>query len=104
MLNRVPIEAMVLVEARILRGDDSVLEMGRNLAERNEFVAFLIRLVVNPGLHAALDVQGGGRRVDPARGHKEQGGKRPIKYHADDKPSNNGSKITLPKRELGARL
>ena len=32
-----------------------VLEIGRDLAERNEFVAFAIRRVVNPGLQAALD-------------------------------------------------
>ena len=44
-LDRVPIEAMVLVETRVLSGDDSVLEIRRNLAERNEFVAFLIRRV-----------------------------------------------------------
>jgi hypothetical protein len=47
---------MVLVEARVLRGDDSVLELGRDLAERNELVAFVIRSVVNPSLQVALDV------------------------------------------------
>ena len=78
-LDRVPIEAMVLVEACVLRGDDGVLEIGRDLAERNKFVAFLIRRAVNPGLHAALDVHGGGRWVDPPGGHKEQRGKRPKK-------------------------
>jgi hypothetical protein len=83
----VPIEAMVLVEARVLRGDDSVLEIGRDLAERNEFVAFVIRRVVNPGLQAALDVHRGCRRVDPPGGHKDQRGKRPEKHHSDDKPS-----------------
>ncbi len=55
-LDLVPIEPMVLVEARVLRGDDSVLEIRRDLAERNEFVAFVIRSVVNPGLQVALDV------------------------------------------------
>jgi hypothetical protein len=40
-LDRVPIESMVLVEARILGGDYRVLEIGRDLAEQNEFVALL---------------------------------------------------------------
>jgi hypothetical protein len=55
-LDLVPIEPMVLVEARVLRGDYSVLKIGRDLAERNESVAFVIRRVVNPCLQAALDV------------------------------------------------
>ncbi|MFZ0861000.1 MAG: hypothetical protein WCA27_14575 [Candidatus Sulfotelmatobacter sp.] len=54
-----PIEPMVLVEVRVLRGDNSVLKIGRDLAERNEFVAFMIRSVVNPGLQPALDVHCG---------------------------------------------
>jgi len=47
---------MVLVEATVLRGDYSVLEIGRDLAERNEFVVFTIRFALNPGLNAALYV------------------------------------------------
>jgi hypothetical protein len=39
---------MVLVEARVLCGDYGVLEISRNLVERNEFVTFAIRRVVNP--------------------------------------------------------
>src|SRR3974390_1097543 len=58
-LDLVPIEPMVLVEARVLRGDYGVLEIGGDLAERNEFVVFVIRSVVNPGLQAALDVHRG---------------------------------------------
>jgi len=92
---------MMLVEARILRGDYRVLEIGRDLAERNEFVAFVIRRVVNPGLQAALDVHRGCRWVDPPGGRKHQRGKHPNEYHAGDKPSNKGSEETLPKRGLG---
>jgi len=55
----VPVEPMVLVEARVLCCDYSVLEIGRDLAEWNEFVAFVIRSVVNLGLEAALDVHRG---------------------------------------------
>src|SRR6516164_8666652 len=64
-LNRVPIESMVLVEARVFRGDDSMLEIGRDLAQRNEFV----RRVVNPSLQAALQVHRGGWWVDPPSSH-----------------------------------
>jgi hypothetical protein len=74
-LDRVPIEPMMLVEARILRSDYRVLEIGRDLAEGNESVPFLIWLVVNPGLQAALDLHCGCRRVDPPGGHKKQCGK-----------------------------
>src|SRR5580704_17525256 len=82
---------MVLVEVRVLCGDYSVLEIGRDLAERNKFVAFAIRRVVNPGLQAALDVHSGCRWVDPPGGHKDHRGNRPKKHHADEKPWNSGS-------------
>jgi len=65
-----------------------VLEVGRDLAERNEFVAFAIRRAVNQGLQAALDMHRGCRWIDPPGGNKDQRGKRPKKRHADDKPAN----------------
>ncbi len=83
-VDRVPIEAMVLVETRVFSGDDGVLKIGRDLAERNEFVAFLIRRTMNPSLHAALDVHCGCRWVDPSGGHKKQHGKRPKKQCTDE--------------------
>ena len=97
-LDRVPIESMMLVEARVFRGDDGMLEIGRDLAQRNEFVSFMIRRVVNPGLQAALHVHSGGRWVDPPGSHKEQHGKRPEKRQSDEKPSNKGSERAFPKR------
>ena len=100
-LDFVPIESMVLVEVRVLCGDYGVLEIGRDLAERNEFVAFAIRSVVNPGLQAALDVDRGRRRVDPPGGNKDQRGKQPKKQHADEKPSNKGSEKACPGRDFG---
>jgi hypothetical protein len=57
-LDLVPIET-VLVEGRVLRCDYSVLEIGQDLAERNEFVAFVIGSVVSPELQPALDVHRG---------------------------------------------
>src|ERR1700732_1204652 len=92
---------MVLVEVRVLCGDYGVLEIGRDLAERNEFVAFAIGSVANPGLQPALDVHRGVRRVDPPGGQKDQRGKRPNKHHTDHEPSNKGSEKTLAKRGLG---
>jgi hypothetical protein len=99
-LNGVPIEAVVLVEARVLRGDDRVLEIGRNLADRNEIVAFVIRRQVYQGLQAALDVHSGCRRIDPPRGHKGQSGKRPKQRHREDKPFNKGAEGALTTRRL----
>jgi len=98
-LDLVPVESMVLVEARVLGGDDRVLEIGGDLAERHELAAVAIRLVVNPGLKAALDVHGGGGRVDPSGGHEGERGQRPKKRHADDEPENQGSKSEGPEGE-----
>jgi hypothetical protein len=100
-LDLVPIESMVLVEVRVLSGDYSMLEIGRDLAERNEFVLFAIRLVETPGLQAALDVHRCRLWVDPPGCHKDERGKRPKKHHADE-PSNKGSEEARPKR--GARV
>src|SRR5580704_4766341 len=46
--NRVPIEAVMLVEARVFGGDHGVLEIGRDSAEWNEIVAFVVRLAMDP--------------------------------------------------------
>jgi hypothetical protein len=88
-LDLVPIEAMVLVEARVFRGDDSVLKIGRDLTERNKFVAFAVRRVVSPSLQATLDVHCSGRWIDPPGSQKEEHGEQPERRHADDKPSKN---------------
>jgi hypothetical protein len=97
----VPIESMMLVKARVFRGDDSMPEIGRNLAQRNKFVTFVIRRVVNPGLQAALHVHRGGRWIDPPGSHEDQHSKRPNKRYSEDKPSNEGSEKAFPKRGLG---
>jgi hypothetical protein len=49
------------------------------------FVAFVMWRVVNPGLHAALDVHCSCRWVDPPGRHKYQRGKRTNEHHAGDK-------------------
>jgi len=78
-----------------------VLEIGGDLAKRNEFIAFVILLVANPGLQSALDVYHCCWWVDPPGGRKGQRRKRPKQHHADDKPSNKGSQETRPKPGLG---
>jgi hypothetical protein len=96
-LHRVPIESMMLVETRVLRGDDSMLEIPRDLAERNEFVSFVIRPVVNPCLQPALHVHRGGRWVNPPGCHKGQHSKRPKKRHCNQKPSNQAAESAFPR-------
>ena len=101
VLNRLPIESTMLVEARVFRGDDSMLEIGGDLAQRNEFVSFLIRRVVNQGLQAALHVYCGGRWVDPSGSHEDQHSEQPKKRCSEKKPSNKRSEKAFPKPSLG---
>ncbi len=99
-LYRVPIESMMLVKARVFCGDDSMLEIGRDLAQRNKCISFVIRRVVNPGLQAALHMHRGGRWVDPPRSHEDQQSQRPKKRDSEDNPSKEGSEKAFPKRGL----
>jgi len=92
---------MVLVEAHIFRGDDRMLKVARDLAQRNEFVSLEIRLVLNPCLQAPLHVHGGGRRVDPPGSHKNQHSNRPKQRHSDKKPPEEGSEGAFPMWSLG---
>src|SRR5208283_1103907 len=100
-LDLVPIESMVLVEAAVLCGDYRVLESRRDLAEGDELVAFVIRLLPNPGLQTALDVHRRSRWVDPPGCHKDQRGQRPKKHQAAGKPSNRGPEEARPKPGFG---
>jgi hypothetical protein len=86
LLDGVPIEPMMLVEAPVLGGDDGVLKVGRDLAEGDETVLLLIRRAVNPGLNVPLDLQRRGRRVHPTGSDQKQRGKRPKRRHCDDEP------------------
>jgi len=101
--NLVPIEPVMLVEARVLGGDYGVLEIRRDLAERKELIVFLIWPVMNPGLQSALDLHHGGRWVDPAGYNQQQRGNRPKGQRSDDKPSKNGSERDVRKLNLGKR-
>ncbi len=65
-LDLVPVESMVLVEPGIFRGDNGVLEFGRDLADGNEAVVLVIGHAVEQSLHAALHVNGGGGWIDEA--------------------------------------
>jgi hypothetical protein len=97
-LHLVPVEAMMLVEASVLRGDDGVLEVGGDLGEREIGFARVIGLVLEPGLEAALDVDGGRRRVDPAEGDEEQRGQQPERDEAEAEPAED-----VDDRNLAAR-
>jgi hypothetical protein len=85
-----PVESMVLVKVCVLCGDYGVLEIGRDFSEWNEFVALVIRLLVNPGLPATLDVYRGCGWIDPPGCHQHQCGKQPEKPQANHEPSNEG--------------
>ena len=85
----VPIEAMMLVEAPIFRGDDRVLKIGRDLTERDKVVALTIWRLVNPGLQVTLDMHCSGRRVYPSGIYKEQHGEHPERRQTDGKPAND---------------
>jgi len=67
----------VLVKTTVFRGDDGVLQIGRDLAKRNKGVPLVIRLAVYPGLQAAFDVHCRCWRVDPLCNRKQQRGKQP---------------------------
>lgn len=84
---------MVLASWRLLttqrqrRGPKSSLQRAAvDLLKRNEFVVFVVRLQVNPGFKAALDVHGGCRRADPLGGHKQQYSTLPKSHHTEAEP------------------
>jgi len=62
-----PIEAMVLEEAGVFSGYQSVLQGGRNLRHGHEFVFFVVRKRAGEGLDAALQLDGGGDGGYPAQ-------------------------------------
>ena len=100
-LDGVPIEAVMLVKAGVFGSDDGVLEIGGNLAKRNEIVALVIGGVVNPRLEAALEVHGGGWGIDPAGGDEEQGGKGPKKRDSEEEPAKQGAEKASATRGIG---
>ena len=75
--DRVPIESMMLVKASVFRRNDGVLQIRRDLGQRNELILFVIRRVVNPGLQTALHVHRSGWWVDPAHSEKAECDERP---------------------------
>jgi hypothetical protein len=98
-----PIEAVMQVEAGILGGDDSVLEIQGNLIEWNEPVTFLIGIAVQPGLPLALTLHRCSRRVNPSRCHKQQHSQEPKKHQPGKDPYKSGSDEALAKWILEAR-
>src|SRR5581483_373252 len=94
----VPVETVMLVEARIFPRDYRVLKFRRDLAERNEFKALLIGLAMDPSLPPSLHLHGSRRRVDPAGGKKQECGDRPKGQHTDGEPQNEGAERRFAKR------
>jgi len=98
----VPIEPVVLVEARVLRGDDSMLEMGEIWLSGMNVVAFANRACGCIRLEAALGcataVVGGSIHSAATR---SQRGKRPRSTHGDDKPLKKRSEKLFPSGDLG---
>ena len=103
-LNGLPIEAVMLVEACVFGGNGSMLKIGADLAEGNEVVMIVIRSVVNPGLHAALDVDGGGRRVNPTSGDEEKDGEKPKGSERDEKPEKEGAERQFEVKRFGGSV
>jgi len=95
-LDLAPIEAVMLIEARVFCGDYGVLEIGGDLFEGNEPVALVIRRVVNPGLHSALDVHYGCGWINPPHGNEDEHGKRPKQSETECKKESKGAKKAAP--------
>ena len=90
-LNLMPVEAVVLVEAGVLSGDDGVLEFWGDLGDGNEPVALVIGSAVNEGLKAALRLHSCGGWVDPAEGDEGAHGESPGEGESDRDAEQDGS-------------
>ena len=92
-----PVESMVLIEALIFGGDHRMLQIGRDLAERDEFVARVIGSGVTPGLKLALDLYRGRWWVDPAAEQKGERCEQPNSHRDDGEPLNEDAQKLLVK-------
>ena len=68
---------MVLVKARIFRRHYGVLEIGRDLGERNEMVALLVGAILEPRLKLPLALYRGRGWIDPSRQQEQERGCEP---------------------------
>jgi len=91
---------MVLVEAGIFSSDDGVLEVGRDLRERNEAIALVIRNAVDQRLEVSLHVERGCWRIDPAESDEAEDRERPRKRKGDHEPQQNGAEPDGPEQWL----
>jgi hypothetical protein len=78
---------VVLVEASVFGGHNSVLEVGRDAVKRYEIVARLIRLLVHHRLDPPLDLQGSEGRVDPTERSQSERSRNPGSQNGSDTPS-----------------
>ena len=63
---------MMLQEASIFGRHHGVLQIRRDLTERNEFVMLLVGAMLPHRFHSALYLDGGRGRVDPTQREYEQ--------------------------------
>jgi len=78
-----------------------VLEVWRDLAQRNEFIVFVVGLAVNKRLQAAFHVHGGSRRINPFGCDEGQRGERPRGDEAEAKTEKDESDTMLPAQRPG---
>ena len=97
-----PVEAMVQVKAGILSGHDGVLKVRRDARERNEGVAFAIRLALQLRLQSALDLHGGERGSEPPKGDEGGGDCEPCAKYQSDAPSEQAGHATAAAGGRGA--
>jgi hypothetical protein len=77
-----------------------MLEVRRYLANGDEPVAQMVRSVVNPGLEAALDVNGSCGRIDKPDDDEKEHGNGPEHCETEDDQKNQGSKEAGSTREV----
>ena len=98
-----PVEAVVLVEARVFGGDDGVLEIGGDAVEGNEVVGGVVGSGGEPGRDAALDVDGGGGRVEEAESGEGEDGEQPEGGEGEEKPAGDRAEGDVAARRTGPR-
>jgi hypothetical protein len=91
----------MLIEALVFGGDHRVLKIGRDLAERDEFVARVVGSAVSPALKLALHLYRGGWWIDPAAEQKGKRSEQPNRHYANDKALQQGSQEFVLGQNLG---
>jgi hypothetical protein len=70
---------VVLAEARVFSGDNGVLKLPGDTGDGDRLVALGVALAGEPGLDAALDLDGSGEGRDPLENEQAEG-ERAVEY------------------------